>query len=171
MATNGFTILESIVKDTRSVISRRQSEHSIADLEQFPLFGRTCLSLFEFLSRKPFSIIAEAKKASPSKGVIRSDFDPIAITQGYEKAGASAVSILTEPVHFQGDIQFLSDCRPNLTIPILRKDFIVDPYQIVEAKAYGADAVLLIATILSKEQISELQDAASQLGVPKSAPY
>ncbi len=165
MATNGFTILETIVRDTRTVIADRQKKHSVSELEQFPLFGRSCHSLFDFLVAQPFAIIAEAKKASPSQGIIREHFDPVSITEGYQKAGAAAVSILTEPLHFKGDIQFLLDCRSALHIPILRKDFIVDPYQLVEAKAYGADAVLLIATILSKSQLSELQAAAYQLGL------
>lgn len=165
MPTNGFTILESIVKDTRVLVNKRRKECPISDLEGFPLFKRPCYSLLESLQSKPFSIIAEAKKASPSQGVIRPNFDPVDITTSYQRAGAAAVSILTEPKHFQGEIGYLSACRPSLSIPILRKDFIVDPYQLIEAKAFGADAVLLIATILSKTEIAELQDAAAQLGL------
>jgi indole-3-glycerol phosphate synthase len=159
------TILDQIVRDTLDVIRKRKSERSVSNLENMAGFSRPAYSLESALSERPFSIIAEAKKASPSKGIIRDPFDPIDITSAYQRAGAAAVSILTEPLHFKGDINFLSDCRPGLSIPILRKDFIVDPYQITEARALGADAILLIASILDKNQILELQDAARQAGL------
>jgi len=159
------TILDRIVRDTLDVIKSRKQQVKVRDLEQLQGYGRSCISLESALSKQSFSIIAEAKKASPSKGIIRESFDPVGITEAYQAAGATAVSILTEPLHFKGDIQFLSDCRPHLSIPILRKDFLVDTYQITEAKAYGADAVLLIASILDRNQILELQAAASEAGL------
>ncbi len=159
------TILDRIVEDNKAVVATRKLHTTLHDLEQFAHFDRTCISLETALEARTFSIIAEAKKASPSKGIIRDPFHPVAITQAFQKAGAAAVSVLTEPIHFLGDIQFLADCRESLSIPILRKDFIFDPYQVVEAKAFGADAILLIATILSKSQIAELQAVANDLGL------
>lgn len=157
------SILSGIIRDTRSLIQDSRRERPESTLKQFPLFSRSCLSLQDALEERSFSIIAEVKKASPSQGIIRKDFDPVAITAAYQKAGACAVSILTEPVHFRGNIEFLRSCRSHLRIPVLRKDFIMDPYQVMEAKAYGADAILLIAAILDKNQLSELQSAAQDL--------
>ncbi len=165
MTQNHPSILSRIVEDTRGIVAKRKKIRSSSALEQLPYFARTCLSLEEALGARSFSVIAEAKKASPSQGIIREQFDPVEIATQYQKAGAAAVSILTEPVHFLGDVQYLADCRDALSIPILRKDFIFDPYQIVEAKAFGADAILLIATILSKSQLAELQATANELGL------
>jgi indole-3-glycerol phosphate synthase len=113
----------------------------------------------------PYKIIAEVKKASPSKGVIREDFDPVQIAQAYEKGGASALSILTEPHFFQGDKEYLGAVRRYTSIPLLRKDFIIDKYQLVEALAYGADFVLLIAKALSRKELKELLQYAHHLGL------
>jgi len=159
------TILEQIVLDTKDLIEVRKKAVSLGELRDSELFGRTCYSLEESLASRTFGIIAEAKKASPSQGIIRPDFDPIGIVSEYERHGAAAVSILTEPRHFKGDIRYLSECRPHVSIPILRKDFIIDPYQVEEAKSYGADAILLIATILERSQLSDLQHAAHELGL------
>ncbi|MDA1027479.1 MAG: indole-3-glycerol phosphate synthase TrpC [Bacteroidetes bacterium] len=159
------TILDQIVEDTKGVVATRKLQTSIRHLEQFDHFGRKCLSLEDALRANAFSIIAEAKKASPSKGILRDPFDPVEIAQSYQKAGATAVSVLTEPIHFMGDIAYLASCRALVDIPLLRKDFIFDPYQIVEAKAFGADAILLIAAILSKNQLLELQAVARELGL------
>jgi len=159
------TILGRIVQDTSELVQRRKDTHPLSSLESMSGFDRTPFSLADSLSGDALSLIAEAKKASPSQGVIRADFDPVAISRSYGSGGASAVSILTEPFHFQGDIQFLADCRPELSIPVLRKDFIVDPYQIVEARAYGADAILLIVACLDRELLKELQQTAAELGL------
>lgn len=159
------TILDQIVADTKGVVATRKLKTSVRELEQFVHFGRKCLSLENALRANAFSIIAEAKKASPSKGILRDPFDPVEIAQSYQNAGATAISILTEPIHFMGDIAYLADCRASVDIPLLRKDFIFDPYQLVEAKAFGADAILLIASILSKNQLLELQATARSLGL------
>jgi len=110
-------------------------------------------------------IIAEIKKASPSIGIIREDFDPVEIAKTYEANGASAISVLTDKKFFQGDIEFLSRVRESTTIPILRKDFIIDTYQIYQSKAYGADAILLIATILSVEDLANFLTLSHTLGL------
>ena len=110
-------------------------------------------------------LIAEVKKASPSKGIIRADFDPVAIAQCYEAAGASCLSVLTDREYFQGALEFLTQIRQHVRLPILRKDFIIDEYQVVEARAAGADAVLLIAECLSAERLDQLYQLIRQLGM------
>ncbi len=111
------------------------------------------------------AIIAEAKKASPSKGVIRPDFDPVAIARSYLAGGAQALSVLTDMRFFQGSLSFISAVRAAVNLPVLRKDFIIDPLQIREARAYGADAVLLIAAILETARIKDYLALAGELGM------
>ena len=110
-------------------------------------------------------LIAEVKKASPSKGVIRQDFDPVTIAKIYEESGASCLSVLTEKKFFQGSLEYLDRIRKAVTLPLLRKDFIIDEYQIHEARAAGADAVLLIAACLEKQQIEDYLGIARLLGL------
>lgn len=111
------------------------------------------------------SIIAEIKKASPSLGIIRDDFDPIGIARLYEAGGASAISVLTDEKFFQGCLSYLTDVKKSVDLPVLRKDFIIDPYQIYEARAAGADAILLIAALLSGEEIQRFLELAEDLGM------
>jgi indole-3-glycerol phosphate synthase len=111
------------------------------------------------------AVIAEAKKASPSKGVIRPDFDPVAIARSYQTGGAQALSVLTDVDFFQGSLAYIPAVRAAVQLPVLRKDFIIDPLQIKEARAYGADAILLIAAILETSQIEEYQGLALELGM------
>ena len=111
------------------------------------------------------AIIAEAKKASPSKGLIAPDFDPVAIARHYEAEGASAVSVLTDRRFFQGELDFLTRVRAAVKLPVIRKDFLIDPIQIDEARIAGADAVLLIAAILSPAQLREFREQAKSLGM------
>ena len=108
-------------------------------------------------------LIAEVKKASPSKGVIREDFDPATIAHSYESSGASCISVLTEQRFFQGRLEYLDAIRKAVAVPLLRKDFIIDTYQIVEARAAGADAVLLIAACLERPQLEDFIGVARQL--------
>lgn len=117
--------------------------------------------------RKPgqVALIAEIKKASPSKGLIRENFDPVAIAQIYLSTGASAISVLTDCEFFQGSPDYLKRVRETVELPLLRKDFVVDPYQIYEAKALGADAVLLIMSILTDQEAGEYRKIASELGL------
>ncbi len=110
-------------------------------------------------------LIAEVKKASPSQGVIREDFDPVRIARTYEESGASCLSVLTEKKYFQGDIEYLGRIRKAVTLPLLRKDFIIDEYQVHEARAAGADAILLIAACLDTNQIQDYIGIASGIGL------
>lgn len=110
-------------------------------------------------------IIAEIKKASPSKGIIREDFDHVNIAKSYEEAGAFALSVLTDEKYFQGKLSYLSDIKKVVSIPLLRKDFTIDPYQIYEARSYGADIILLIVSALELSQIKEFRQVAESLGM------
>ncbi len=114
---------------------------------------------------EPIRLIAEVKKASPSKGLIREDFQPVEIARIYEQHGASCISVLTDRPYFQGDLQYLRDIRQHVQIPLLRKDFILDVYQLLEARAAGADAVLLIAECLDDLALRRLHNGALELGM------
>lgn len=160
-------ILDDIIADTRELVERRKQETPTAELKQRPFYSdREPLSLTEALQESGMSFLTEVKKASPSKGEIRKDFDPAWIAQQYAANDASAISVVTEPTYFQGSIEHLAWIRAHVPdVPLLRKDFIIDPYQLVEARAVGADAVLLIATALDPGQLSELHAAATELGL------
>lgn len=162
-----MSILDDIIADTEELVERRKTETPVRELEDRPLYGdREPLSLVEAIKEKGMSFIAEVKKASPSKGVIRPDFDAARFARQYADNGASAISVLTEPQHFQGSLQHLAWVRAHVQdTPLLRKDFIVDPYQVVEAKATGADAILLIATALDPGQLADLHQTADELGL------
>jgi indole-3-glycerol phosphate synthase len=134
-------------------------------LRDTSVFNRKCISMRAALNASSPAIIAEVKKASPSKGVIRENFNHRMIAKDYVNAGASALSVLTDKEFFQGDILYIDNIRKDITIPILRKDFIIDSYQLTEAKAFGADAVLLIAACLEKNQLREFHIEAEELGL------
>lgn len=161
-----MSILDQIIDDTRELVAERKRTAPVSELEQRPLFtDHAPISLVEALKERGMSFIAEIKKASPSKGVIRETLNPAQIAQQYAAHGAAAISVLTEPLHFQGTIEHLPWIRAHVDIPLLRKDFIIDPYQIIEARAMGADAVLLIATVLEPAQLYDLHQTASKLGM------
>lgn len=161
-----MSILDQIIDDTRELVERRKTETPVRQLEERPLYQeRIPLSLVEALKERGMSFIAEIKKTSPSKGIIRDPFKPAQIAQQYAANDATAISVLTEPNHFQGSIEVLPWIRAHVEIPLLRKDFIIDPYQIIESRAMGADAVLLIATALDRRQLFDLHQAADELEV------
>ena len=122
-------------------------------------------ALVERISNQKNAVIAEVKKASPSKGIIREDFHPVTIAKAYEAGGATCLSVLTDVKYFQGDDQFVRDIREQVNIPILRKDFMLDPYQIIEARAMGASCILLIMAMIEDALAQELCAAAHELGL------
>lgn len=160
-----MTILDHIVSNTRGLVHQRKSEIRLRDLEDSPLFDVARKPFHEALSRPGISVIAEIKKASPSKGLLREQVDVAALASIYEESGAAAISVLTEPYFFRGSPDDLRIARAATRLPLLRKDFIIDPFQLVEARACGADAVLLIATVLERSQLRDLLQAAEELGV------
>ncbi|MFO7845120.1 MAG: indole-3-glycerol phosphate synthase TrpC [Balneolaceae bacterium] len=160
------TILEEIVEKTRDDLQKRKRKVSLKDLESFRWFEKPRLSLKKELDgSSEVSIIAEIKQGSPSKGIIRHDFNPGEIAKQYIDGGASAISILTDKPFFHGSPDYLDQVAEFSSVPLLRKDFLVDPYQVTEAAACGADAVLLIATICEGNQLSELLAASREAGL------
>lgn len=159
------TILDTIVTDTRALVSARKQQVELTALQDRPFYHGPPLPFAEALGTTPMGIIAEIKKASPSKGVLRKDFDVPALAQGYQTHGAAAISVLTEPHHFHGSLDYLAQARAKVATPLLRKDFIIDAYQLHEARAYGADAVLLIAAILDRHELADLHAEANALGL------
>ncbi|MBI3757537.1 MAG: indole-3-glycerol phosphate synthase TrpC [Deltaproteobacteria bacterium] len=159
-------ILDDIVAYKREELAVQKQQVSVAQLQHLPLFAASPPSFLRGVKdKKGRSIIAEVKKASPSKGVIRADFDPLQLAQTYEANGAAAISVLTEKKFFQGSLAYLQRIRESVTLPLLRKDFLFDPYQVYEARAFGASAILLIVAILSDEQLLELSELARSLGM------
>jgi indole-3-glycerol phosphate synthase len=156
-------ILATIADHVRQVVAHRRRVLPLAALRDRPLFRTPTRGFAECLAGNQRRIVAEVKKASPSKGLIRSDFDPVAIAKDYAAHGASAISVLTEERFFQGDLLYLEQIHAAVSVPLLRKDFMLDPYQIVEAKSYGADAVLLIAAMLEPSLMRELREQATEL--------
>lgn len=160
-----MNILEEIVQFKRLEIEKRKAEIPVSELERNIYFQRKTLSLKESLQkRNRTGIIAEFKRRSPSKGVFNDKVDVLDVTMDYTEFGASALSILTDENFFGGSNQDLVEARIN-EIPILRKDFIIDEYQITEAKSIGADVILLIAASLSKERVKQLSVFAKNIGL------
>jgi indole-3-glycerol phosphate synthase len=156
-----MTILEKIIQAKQSEVKMLHKRFTRESFSSSEFFNLMPLDFSAALNKKRrINLIAEIKKASPSKGVIRKDFDHLEIAKNYMKAGADAVSVLTDKLFFQGDISHLKDIAEIKIVPLLRKDFIIDEFQILEAKANGADAVLLIAEALSKKQVDELTSIA-----------
>ncbi len=162
-------ILDEIIEKTKEDLKERKAKYSMdwlgRSLAFNPFAPRDIKPYLKATKENPYRIIAEVKKASPSKGVIREDFDPLFIAKEYESGGASAISILTEPHYFKGDLEYLTAIRRYVGTPLLRKDFIVDKYQILEALVYGADFILLIAKALSKKELKELLEYTWHLGL------
>lgn len=160
-------MLDEIVEKTRERIEEAKKNKSLEELKEevSKLQINKDFPFKKALMDDEISIIAEVKRASPSKGLIAEDFDYVAIAKDYEAAGASAISVLTEPCFFKGSNDYLSEIAENVSIPILRKDFVIDEYMIWEAKLLGASAVLLIVSILDTVQLKKYLDLAHDLGL------
>jgi len=159
-------ILDEIISNKKKEVEINLVRHPVKELEKSPLFERKTFSLKQSVrDTNLYGIIAEIKRKSPSKGIINSNVSIQKISLGYVAAGASAISVLTDVNYFGGSNEDLKTVRSLNTCPVLRKDFIVDEYQIFEAKAIGADAILLIAATLSPKRLQMLSDFASSLGL------
>lgn len=162
-----MNILEEIAQKTRERIEKQKERKpmDVIEKEARAMDANTGFPFEKALKKSGISFICEVKKASPSKGVIAQEFPYVEIGKRYEKAGASAISVLTEPYYFQGSDDYLKEIKEAVTIPILRKDFTIDPYMIHEAKIMGASAVLLICALLSQETLKEYIEIAHSLGL------
>jgi indole-3-glycerol phosphate synthase len=159
-------ILDDIVTAKRAELAVQKQKVPLSQLQDMVLFQAAPLPFLRTLREWPGrAIIAEIKKASPSKGMIRADFEPLSLAQIYAASGAAAISVLTERQFFQGSLVFLRIIREQVALPLLRKDFLFDPYQVYEARAFGASAILLIVAILSDGQLTELSTLAHTLGL------
>jgi indole-3-glycerol phosphate synthase len=163
-----MSILDEIIVTKRQEIAAAKVRVPLEQLkETITTLGRP-RNFFNAVTRKtgkPVNLIAEVKKASPSAGVIREDFDPVDIAKQYAAAGANALSVLTDEKYFQGKLEYIHAIRDVVKLPVLRKDFIVDPYQVYEARAAGADAILLIAECLETSELIDLQILATELNM------
>jgi indole-3-glycerol phosphate synthase len=157
--------LATIVEHVSNRVEQRRREMPLSALRERPLFHTPRRGFAECLKDSSRRIIAEVKRASPSKGLIRDNCDPVAIAKEYASHGASAISVLTEERFFQGSLEYLEQIRNAVSVPLLRKDFIVDSYQLAEARSYGADAVLLIAALLDPSLLQELREQATALSL------
>lgn len=158
-------ILDEIAGKRREQLKREMDAVPFETVKRTAEQAPVPLDFKTSLQKGRMSVIAEVKKASPSKGLIRPDFHPAQIARNYEAAGANAISVLTEEAYFQGSSEVLREVRAEVEIPILRKDFILSPYQIYEARAIGADAILLIGALLSTEKLKEFKKIADSLGL------
>ena len=160
-------ILEKIVWHKEQQVAQMQAWLTLTELKNQLREVPPAKNFLLALQQSPNypSLIAEVKKASPSKGIIRADFDPVSIARAYEQAGATCLSVLTDSQFFQGSFNNLRSCRHSVSLPLLCKEFIIDPYQIYLARAAGADAVLLIVAILSDRDLQDLLNAIHSLGM------
>ena len=160
-----MTILDKIVKDKREEVALRKGLIPIKQLEQSVLFERETISLSNNLRHSDTGIIAEHKRRSPSKSVINQSLNVQDVAKGYEDAGVCGMSVLTDGKYFGGSLDDLLIARASCNLPLLRKEFIIDDYQLLEAKAYGADVILLIAAILTREEIKQFSEFAKRLNL------
>jgi indole-3-glycerol phosphate synthase len=160
------TILDQIIETKRQEVAAAKQRVPLEQLrETIETLGRP-RNFFSAVTRKgskPLNLIAEVKKASPSAGVIRADFDPVDVARQYAAAGADALSVLTDEPYFQGRLEYVHAIRDVVKLPVLRKDFLIDPYQVYESRAAGADAVLLIAECLETSELIDMQILATEL--------
>lgn len=162
-------VLAKICAEKREHVAQCKAVRGFADVEQAARSEPTTRGFVKALKSKmesgAYGLIAELKKASPSKGLIRSDYDPPALAKAYQSGGAACLSVLTDKPYFQGDDAFLLAARKAVTLPVLRKDFMVDPYQIAESRALGADCILLIMAALDDSEAAELEAQAIDYGM------
>jgi indole-3-glycerol phosphate synthase len=159
-------ILDKIIADKRVEVRRRKEKASIEQLKEQIRPLPKCRNFYKAVTkpnRRGINVIAEVKKASPSAGVIREDFEPVAIAQTYKNCGADAISVLTDEKYFQGRLEYMNQIRQAVDLPVLRKDFIIDLWQIYESRAAGADAILLIAEALKPGELMDMMIAATEL--------
>ena len=159
-----MNILDKIVADKRKEVELKKSLIPVSQLENSVLFNRKCVSLAESL-KTGSGIIAEHKRRSPSKSVINQSLNVQDVVKAYEDAGVSGISVLTDGKYFGGSLEDLLYARASVEIPILRKEFMIDEYQVIEAKAHGADAILLIAAVLTEKELIYLANSAKNLGM------
>lgn len=159
-----MNILEKIVAEKRKSLFIQKDKFKLSEFEKMPLFSSERASFFKGLSKNKTAIIAEFKRKSPSKGDIHPEAEISKIIPGYAEGGVSAISVLTD-IHFGGDLNDLKEAALVSKVPLLRKDFIIDEYQIVESRAYGASAILLIASALTKKEIYKFTSLANSLGL------
>lgn len=160
-----MTILDRIIADKKNEISIRKKLFPISYFEKSPIFEKTTISLFANLKNSNSGIIAEHKRRSPSKQNINNNLSVIDVVKGYTSSGVCGISVLTEGKYFGGSLEDLDIARASTDLPLLRKDFVIDEFQIIEAKSHGADVILLIASILSQKEIKLLSTFAKSLGL------
>jgi indole-3-glycerol phosphate synthase len=160
-------LLATIVAATRKVVETRQQRepHDVLERRALTRPARPGVFRAALAAAERINVIAECKRRSPSRGVLRADYDPVAVATGYAAAGAAAISVLTEPTFFDGSLDHLAAVREAVPTPLLRKDFVVSEYQLLEARAAGADAVLLIVAALPRETLAQLLHQATDLGL------
>jgi indole-3-glycerol phosphate synthase len=159
-------ILDKIIADKRHEVRSRKEKTSLEELKEQVCTMPKCRNFYKAITKpnkRGINVIAEVKKASPSAGLIREDFEPVAIAQTYKKCGADAISVLTDEKYFQGRLEYINQIRRAVDLPVLRKDFIVEPWQVYEARAAGADAILLIAEALSPGELMDMMILAAEL--------
>jgi indole-3-glycerol phosphate synthase len=159
-------ILDKIVADKKAEVEFRRSQKSLEQLKAEIASMPKCRNFYKAVTKRSgrgLNVIAEVKKASPSAGVIREDFDAVAIAQAYQRCGADAISVLTDEKYFQGRLEYISQIKEVVDLPILRKDFIIDIWQVYESRAAGADAMLLIAEALTPGELMDLMIGAAEL--------
>jgi indole-3-glycerol phosphate synthase len=159
-------ILDKIIEDKRVEVKRRSAERTLEQLKGEISSLPKCRNFYKAVTKRNgrgLNVIAEVKKASPSAGLIRADFDAVAITKIYRKCGADAISVLTDEKYFQGKLEYIKQIKEAVELPILRKDFIIDQWQVYESRAAGADAILLIAEALKPGELMDLMITAAEL--------
>ena len=160
-----MTILDQIIASKKAEVRLKKSIVSVTQLENTELFTKKKMSLSKSIVNSSIGIIAEHKRRSPSKATINNSLSVEEVVKGYESSGAAGISVLTDMQYFGGSLEDLLLARASVQIPLLRKEFIVDEYQLLEAKAFGADAILLIAAVLSQQEIKQLSEFAQSLNL------